>query len=96
MTLGVGGSLSNEQSRDDANQVDAEKARESLDRLFDIYRDIASTADEVMETRCPYKDAESRCRAKFGCRNQFFTSDPTALPACTGSDLIDYREAWDN
>ena len=75
--------------------MDPEKARKSLDRLFDIYRDIAETADEVMLTRCPYKDASSRCTAKFGCRNQFFTNDPSALPACAGSDQIDYRDAWD-
>ncbi|NQW20856.1 MAG: hypothetical protein HQ477_09095 [Chloroflexi bacterium] len=77
-------------------KLDSDKARASLDRLYDIYRDIASTADEVMQTRCPYKDASSRCTAKFGCRNQFFTKNPQSLPACAGSDMIDYREAWDN
>lgn len=75
--------------------VDPEKVSASLDRLYDIYKDIAATADQVMQTRCPYKDVASRCTAKFGCRNQFFTNDPTALPACAGSDQIDYREAWD-
>jgi hypothetical protein len=84
-----------EQARNNNSNVDSEKARASLDRLYDIYKDIASTADEVMQTRCPYKDAASRCTAKFGCRNQFFTSNPTCLPACAGSDQIDYREAWD-
>ena len=84
-----------EEARNNNSNVDSEKARASLDRLYDIYKDIASTADEVMQTRCPYKDAASRCTAKFGCRNQFFTSNPTCLPACAGSDQIDYREAWD-
>lgn len=83
------------QARKENHEVDPGKARDSMDRLFDIYRDIAETADEVMQTRCPYKDASSRCTAKFGCRNQFFTSDPTALPACAGSDQIDYRDSWD-
>jgi hypothetical protein len=87
--------LSDGQGRNEIPKLDADKARASLDRLYDIYKDIASTADGVMLTRCPYKDASSRCTAKFGCRNQFFTSDPTALPACSGSDQIDYREAWD-
>ncbi|MDA1280352.1 MAG: hypothetical protein O3B95_10010 [Chloroflexi bacterium] len=77
------------------SRVDTEKARASLDRLYNIYQDIAATADDVMQTRCPYKDAKSLCRAKFGCRNQFFTSDPTSPPACAGSDQIDYRSAWD-
>jgi len=87
--------LAEEQARNEDPKLDAAKARASLDRLYDIYRDIASTADEVMQTRCPYKDASSRCTAKFGCRNQFITSDPTSLPACAGSDQIDYRDAWD-
>ncbi|MBT4125701.1 MAG: hypothetical protein HOJ22_00925 [Chloroflexi bacterium] len=87
--------MADEQARNENPEVDSAKARASLDRLFDIYKDIAETADEVMLTRCPYKDASSRCTAKFGCRNQFFTKDPTALPACAGSDQIDYREAWD-
>jgi len=87
--------LAEGQARNEKPSVDPEKARKSLDRLFDIYRDIAETADEVMLTRCPYKDASSRCTAKFGCRNQFFTNDPSALPACAGSDQIDYRDAWD-
>lgn len=77
------------------NGLDTEKARASLDRLYTIYKDIAVTADEVMLTRCPYKDARSRCTAKFGCSNQFFTKDPTVKPACAGSDDIDYRGAWD-
>ena len=91
----MGCSMVEEQARNNNSNVDSEKARASLDRLYDIYKDIASTADEVMQTRCPYKDAASRCTAKFGCRNQFFTSNPTCLPACAGSDQIDYRESWD-
>ena len=87
--------MAEEQARNDNSNVDSEKARASLERLYDIYKDIASTADEVMQTRCPYKNATSRCSAKFGCRNQVFTSDPTSLHACAGSDQIDYREAWD-
>ena len=87
--------MSEEQVRKNKSDVDSEKARASLARLYDIYKDIASTADELMQTRCPYKDASSRCTAKFGCRNQFFTSNPTSLPACAGSDQIDDREAWD-
>ena len=43
--------------------LDADRARASLDRLYNIYKDIAATADEVMQTRCPYKNADSRCTA---------------------------------
>ena len=86
----------NEENSEENNKVDVVKAEESLDRLFTMYRDMAVKADSVMQSRCPYKDADSRCHAKFGCRNQFFTNDPTAIPVCAGSDLIDYKEAWDN
>ncbi len=87
--------MADKQTTNGKGGVDTEKARASMDRLNIIYRDIAATADEVMQTRCPYKNAQSLCMAKFGCRNQFFTKDPTAPPACAGSDQIDYRDAWD-
>jgi len=85
----------NSNARKGKEGLDIEKARASLDRLYTIYKDIAETADDVMLTRCPYKNAKSLCTAKFGCRNQFFTKVPTALPACAGSDQIDYRAAWE-
>ncbi len=87
--------MAEEQARNSGGGVDTAKVRASMDRLNIIYRDIAATADEVMQTRCPYKNAQSLCTARFGCRNQFFTKDPTARPACAGSDQIDYRDAWD-
>ena len=67
----------------------------SLDRLYDIFRGMSNTADEVSQWRCPYKNVESRCTAKFSCRNQHFTSIPDDLPICTGSDKLDYRSAWE-
>jgi hypothetical protein len=75
--------------------VDAARLKESLDRLFEIYREISAKADEVVSQRCPYKDARSRCAANFGCRNQFFTKSRLERPVCTGSDKLDYRSAWD-
>ena len=77
------------------DRVDPERLKESLNRLFDIYRGISQTADELTKTRCPYKDARARCTANFGCRNQYFTKDPSALPICAGSDKLDYRSAWE-
>lgn len=77
-------------------ELDHEKYRASMDRLFKIYSDISEQADVVMQSRCPYKDARSRCTARFECRNQFFTKDPSKKPVCAGSDRIDYRSAWVN
>ncbi len=75
--------------------ADPARLKESLTRLFEIYREISAKADEVIATRCPYKDARSRCTANFSCRNQFFTKDRAARPVCAGSDKLDYRSAWD-
>jgi hypothetical protein len=71
------------------------RLRESMTRLYEIYRGISEKAAQVIVTRCPYKNAQSRCTANFGCRNQFVTKVPGALPVCAGSDKLDYRSAWD-
>ncbi len=85
------------QTQDGASpEFDAERYAASMDRLFSIYSEISDRADIVMESRCPYKDARSRCTARFECRNQFFTKDPSQKPVCAGSDRIDYRSAWVN
>ncbi len=81
--------------KDRPTGIDTEGLQKSIDRLTSIYRDIAVKADEVTRSRCPYKDAKSRCTAMFGCRHQYFTKDPSAPPVCTGSDKLDYRSAWE-
>ena len=75
--------------------VDKERLRESLARLWDIYKDMAEVASEVSTRRCPYKNQHDRCTANFGCRNQLNTGVPDELPICTGSDNLDYRSAWE-
>ncbi len=72
-----------------------ERLQASLQRLYDIYVDIARTANEVSRRRCPYKDAGGRCTASFGCRNQHRSVPAGVLPICTGSDKLNYRSAWD-
>lgn len=66
-----------------------------MDRLYEICKAIVEKADDVVATRCPYKDARARCTASFGCRNQSFTDNPGARPICMGSDKLNYRSAWD-
>ncbi len=74
--------------------ADPDRLRASMSRLMDIYSDISETAATPGQTRCPYKDAKSRCTAKFPCRNQYFkVVGEKAI--CTGSDEIDYRSAWE-
>ena len=77
-------------------QVDVEAARKSMARMANIFADIAKHAEDSSLTRCPYKDARSRCTAKFGCRNQHFTKNPLNPPICTAKDGdLDYRSAWE-
>ena len=76
------------------DSVDKEKLQDSLDRLFEIYREIGQVADQVSTWRCPYKDRNDRCTARFACRNQTKTAGDE-LPLCTGSDKLNYRDAWE-
>ncbi|HCE75933.1 MAG TPA: hypothetical protein DEP04_04830 [Dehalococcoidia bacterium] len=75
--------------------VDPEKYKKSLGKLETIFRSISDTASEVSSWRCPYKNVEDRCTAKFGCRNQNRRGKVTELFLCLGSDDLDYRSAWE-
>lgn len=76
-------------------QVDKERYRASMARLYEIFKGISETVNEVSTWRCPYKNAEDRCTANFGCRNQFRKVPLGELFLCTGDDKLDYRSAWD-
>jgi len=76
------------------SNVDKERLKASMERLFDIYRKIGEVATQVSTWRCPYKDRNDRCTAKFGCHHQA-RETPDELPLCTGSDKLDYRNAWE-
>ncbi len=68
---------------------------ESIKKLESIYENIALNVTEVSKWRCPYKDARDNCTAKFGCRNQGRSSNGDLSLTCTGSDKLDYRNAWE-
>ncbi|MBI50781.1 MAG: hypothetical protein CL781_05565 [Chloroflexi bacterium] len=78
----------------DKNNFSRDQYARSLKRLEDIFRDISHSADEVSKWRCPYKNVQDRCTAKFGCRNQDRNVPIDELYVCIGSDDIDYRPAW--
>ena len=77
-----------------SENLDVYKVRQSLEYLYQIYSDMSFNADEISKKRCPYKNAQSRCTANFDCKNQFFPEKEQDSPICTGSDLLDYRPAW--
>jgi len=76
--------------------VDKARYRDSMARLQHIFAGIANTADQVSARRCPYKNAQDRCTAAFGCRNQLRGTTPGEMFICTGSDDLDYRSAWES
>ena len=47
-------------------RVDKEKLQQSLNRLWEIYQDINDTVNDVSLWRCPYKNKDDRCTARFG------------------------------
>jgi hypothetical protein len=75
-------------------KIDPAEYRKRLGQLSEILNGIAQHAAELSTSRCPYKDRQDRCTAKFGCRNQR-RSDDTVL-MCAGDDKLDYRSAWES
>ena len=75
--------------------VDPERYRRSVARLTEIFRGISDTVNVVSTYRCPYKNAQDRCTALFGCRNQDRSVPSGELYPCTGDDNLDYRSAWE-
>lgn len=75
--------------------LDKESYLRSISRLDAIFRDINETVSVVSAYRCPYKNAQDRCTAKFGCRNQNRRAADGELFICMGDDKLDYRSAWE-
>lgn len=76
-------------------RIDPVEYRQRMDRLTEIFRDIVVHAESQSLTRCPYKDAQGQCTAKFGCRNQRKNPVAGGPRLCGGDDKIDYRGAWE-
>ncbi len=76
-------------------EVDKNRYEASIAWLGEIFRDISETANQVSTWRCPYKNALDHCTAGFGCRNQASPGTQGGRPICTGSDNLDYRNAWE-
>ena len=75
--------------------VDRERYDASIRRLDAIFRGMSDTVTDVSQWRCPYKNVQDRCTAKFGCRNQRRDVPEGELYICAGDDKLDYRSAWE-
>ncbi len=82
------GSLKNMQ------KIDIAEYQKRLAQLSEIFEGIGRHVEELSRTRCPYKDRQSRCTAKFGCRNQRRGEGKVLI--CAGDDKLDYRSAWES
>ena len=76
-------------------KADQERYLRSVERLTEIFKGISETVNVVSSYRCPYKNAQDRCTAQFGCRNQDRSVPEVQLYRCTGDDNLDYRSAWE-
>jgi hypothetical protein len=78
-----------------------ERYKKSLAMLSEIMEPMSDIAMAQSKFRCPYKNKNDRCTAKFGCRNQrspLFTNikpEDKGMMICIADDKIDYRPYWD-
>ena len=87
--------MKNRKSQIDRKPIDRADYEERLVRLSDIFRDIATHADEQALLRCPYKNRFDRCTARFTCGYKRAPQTPAGLPVCASDDQLDYRTAWE-
>ena len=73
-------------------RIDRHAYEQSIEKLSQIYRDIAAHAQQQSLQRCPYKNKWDQCTARFGCRYQRRDGDDVL---CLSSDQLDYRTAWE-
>ena len=76
-------------------KIDKKEYQRRLDKITELFSSMSVHADEQSTYRCPYKNKEERCTAKFGCRNQRKPDNRRELLICGGDDKLDYRQAWE-
>ena len=76
-------------------QIDKDEYQKRIDQITELFASIIDHADEQSTYRCPYKNKEDRCTAKFGCRNQRKPDNRKERLICGGDYKLDYRQAWE-
>ena len=77
-------------------RIDPEEFQQRLDRISEIFGQLAVHAEKQAQLRCPYKNKDGECTAQFGCRYQAIPLSTDSLPVCKSDDRLDYRSAWDD
>ena len=75
---------------------DKDALRKRLDRIAEIFGDMASHADVQARARCPYRDRNDRCTAHIRCRHQRAAEGGDPPFACAHDGRFDYRSAWES
>ena len=70
--------------------------KKSLEMLAQIMEPMNDVAMEQSKFRCPYRNKDDGCTAKFGCRNQR-KPKVNDLFGCNqkNNDNLDYRSFWE-
>ena len=78
------------------NKEVQEKYQKLLDKLAAIMTPMNDVAMAQSKFRCPYRNKDDRCTAKFGCRNQRKPKEKD-LFGCAQKDneTLDYRNFWE-
>ena len=73
-----------------------ERYKKSLKMLEDIMATMNDTAMLQAQYRCPYRNKDDRCTAKFGCRNQRKPKVNDML-GCDqkNNDNLNYKSYWE-
>ena len=73
-----------------------ERYQKLLDKLAIIMNPMNDVAMAQSKFRCPYRNKDDRCTAKFGCRNQR-KPKVNDLLGCNqkDNDELDYRCFWE-
>lgn len=73
-----------------------ERYQKLLDKLAIIMNPMNDVAMAQSKFRCPYRNKDDRCTAKFGCRNQR-KPKVNGLLGCNqkDNDELDYRSFWE-
>lgn len=77
-------------------KIDRDAFQKRLDRMTELFSDMVGHADELSQTRCPYRDRHDRCTAQIRCRNQRPPRAKDELLQCGHDGTLDYRSAWES
>ena len=77
-------------------KIDHREFATRIERISELFSQMAAHAEQQILSRCPYKNRLDLCTAQFGCRNQGPLDAEHGLLACSGDDQLNYRSAWDS